>query len=54
MVTIIGPRQSGTTALVRQLFSGMPFVNLENSEEREFAASDLIGVLSVAAGVVLP
>lgn len=45
VVTITGPRQSGKTTLVRHLFSGMPYVNLENPEEREFAASDSLGFL---------
>lgn len=40
VVTLIGPRQSGKTTLVKQLFSNMPYVSLENPDDRAFAESD--------------
>ncbi|MDF1653966.1 MAG: ATP-binding protein [Coxiellaceae bacterium] len=40
VVTVIGPRQSGKTTLVRALFKDKPYVSLENPDEREFATTD--------------
>ncbi len=44
-VTLIGPRQSGKTTLVRVLFPEYVYVNLEDPEEREFASEDPRGFL---------
>ena len=46
VVTIIGPRQSGKTTLVRNLFSNKPYITLENIDERKFAESDPRGFLA--------
>jgi len=40
VVTIIGPRQSGKTTLVKVLFPNYNYVNLENPEIRALAESD--------------
>jgi len=40
VVTIIGPRQSGKTTLVKALFPDYSYVNLENPEIRALAVSD--------------
>ncbi len=40
VVTIIGPRQSGKTTLVKQIFPLKPYVNLEDPDIRRFAQSD--------------
>ncbi len=40
VVTIIGPRQSGKTTLVKSLFPDYSYVNLENPEIRALAVSD--------------
>lgn len=40
VVTLTGPRQSGKTTLVRELFKEKPYVNLEHPGTREFAHSD--------------
>ena len=40
IVTVIGPRQSGKTTLVRQLFSHKPYLSLENPDDRMFASQD--------------
>lgn len=40
VVTVIGPRQSGKTTLVKHLFPEKPYVNLEELDVRELAASD--------------
>lgn len=40
VLTLIGPRQSGKTTLVRELFSSYHYVNLENPEYRDLAETD--------------
>lgn len=40
VVAVTGPRQSGKTTLVRNVFYDRPYVNLEAPDTREFAASD--------------
>lgn len=45
VVTVIGPRQSGKTTLVKYLFPQKPYVSLENPDEREFANNDPRGFL---------
>ncbi len=42
IVTILGPRQSGKTTLVRKIFSDKPYVNLEHLETRTAALTDPI------------
>lgn len=34
VVTVLGPRQSGKTTLVRHVFADMPYVNLEEIDSR--------------------
>lgn len=46
IITLLGPRQSGKTTLVRAAFSNKPYVNLEDFENREFATLDPKGFLS--------
>lgn len=45
VVGITGPRQSGKTTLARALFSGKPYVSLENPDERNYALDDPRGFL---------
>lgn len=45
VVTVIGPRQSGKTTLVRNAFPQKPYVSLENPDERVLAESDPRGFL---------
>lgn len=40
IVTILGPRQSGKTTLVKKAFDHLPYVNLENIENRVLAKND--------------
>ena len=40
VITILGPRQSGKSTLVRKVFPDKPYVSLENLDERSFAESD--------------
>ncbi len=40
VVTVTGPRQSGKTTLVRELFRGHGYCNLENPETRSLAQND--------------
>ncbi|OGQ33777.1 MAG: AAA family ATPase [Deltaproteobacteria bacterium RIFCSPHIGHO2_12_FULL_43_9] len=45
IVTVVGPRQSGKTTLVREAFGNFKYTNLEDPAEREFAKSDPRGFL---------
>lgn len=46
VVSVLGPRQSGKTTLVRDVFSKMDYVSLEDLDNREFAIKDPRGFLS--------
>jgi hypothetical protein len=46
VVSVIGPRQSGKTTLVKNVFSGKDYVSLEDLDTREFALNDPRGFLS--------
>jgi len=39
VLLVTGPRQSGKTTLVRALFSGLPYVSLEQPDERKRSAA---------------
>lgn len=45
VVTVIGPRQSGKTTLVRHTFPDKPYVNLESLDLQEMARADPRGFL---------
>jgi predicted AAA+ superfamily ATPase len=45
VVTILGPRQSGKTTLVKQTFPTKPYINLESLHIRELATIDPIAFL---------
>ncbi|MBW1809734.1 MAG: ATP-binding protein [Deltaproteobacteria bacterium] len=54
VITITGPRQSGKTTLVREIFDGLHYVNLEDLETRDFAQTDPIGFLNnLSTGAIL-
>ena len=54
VVTITGPRQSGKTTLVREIFKDKTYVNLEMLDNREFASSDPRGFLrKIPEGAIL-
>lgn len=40
IVTVTGPRQAGKTTLIREHFSNLPYVNLEEPKQRDFAQND--------------
>lgn len=40
IVTIIGPRQSGKTTLVRALYPNLPYVSLEDPDQRRLVSED--------------
>ncbi len=40
VVTLIGPRQSGKTTLVRTMYPDLPYVSLENPDEKRLAIAD--------------
>jgi hypothetical protein len=46
VVVITGPRQSGKTTLVRQLYGDRPYVSLEDPDERAYAQEDPRGFLA--------
>ncbi len=46
LVAILGPRQSGKTTLVQNLFPSKPYVSLEDPDQRAFAQSDPRGFLA--------
>ncbi len=45
VLIIIGPRQSGKTTLVKELFKNHTYINLENPVSREFAINDPTGFI---------
>src|SRR3989304_9379911 len=46
VITVIGPRQSGKTTLVKQVFPSKPYVNLETADVRTLALKDPHGFFS--------
>ena len=40
VITLLGPRQSGKTTLVRNTFPKKPYVNMEDAENRALATLD--------------
>lgn len=54
VVTVSGPRQSGKTTLVREIFKNKIYINLELLDNREFAKSDPRGFLrKIPQGAIL-
>ena len=45
VITVTGPRQSGKTTLIRNLFSHLPYYSLENLDVRSFAMNDPVAFL---------
>jgi predicted AAA+ superfamily ATPase len=45
-VAVTGPRQTGKTTLVKQVFKNKPYVSLENPDTRRFALEDPRGFLN--------
>lgn len=46
VVTVTGPRQSGKTTLIRQMFPDLPYYSLENLQLRDYATSDPVAFLN--------
>ena len=46
VITITGPRQSGKTTLVRNLFPQLQYYSLENLDVRSFAENDPVAFLN--------
>lgn len=46
VITVTGPRQSGKTTLLRNLFSYLPYYSLENLDVRSFAENDPVAFLN--------
>ena len=45
ILTVIGPRQSGKTTLLKSQFPELPYANLEHPKTRELAENDPISFL---------
>ncbi len=45
VISMVGPRQSGKTTLVKKVFSNYLYVNLENTQNRRFALEDPQGFI---------
>lgn len=50
VIQVTGPRQSGKTTLVRDLFPNHEYKNLENPDERSYATSDPRAFLKLGSG----
>jgi len=46
VITLTGPRQSGKTTLVKEVFPALPYVSLEEPDIRQIALNDPRGFLS--------
>lgn len=46
VITLIGPRQSGKTTLLKKVFANLPYYSLENLDVRQFAINDPMGFLT--------
>lgn len=46
IVVVTGPRQSGKTTLVREVFAHKPYISLEDLDQRDFAIHDPRGFLA--------
>lgn len=54
VIGVVGPRQSGKTTLVKALFSHLPYVNLEDINQRYLAQNDTKSFLDkYSSGVVI-
>lgn len=54
VITVTGPRQSGKTTLIRNLFPQMSYYSLENPDSRSFAENDPIAFLNQSTtGMIL-
>lgn len=47
VIAVTGPRQSGKTTLLKQIFADYRYVSLENPDMRAFATEDPIGFLKL-------
>ncbi len=46
VITVTGPRQSGKTTLVKELFKDYSYVNMEDQRVKQFAEEDIAGFFS--------
>lgn len=53
VIGITGPRQSGKTTLMKALFPDLPYTDLEDPSQQEFAVSDPRGFLGQSKGGML-
>ena len=53
VIALTGPRQSGKTTLLKNLFPAYAYVSLENPDNREFARTDPNGFLKLYSEFVI-
>jgi len=53
VLTITGPRQSGKTTLVRELFPDYAYINLEDPQLRELAARDPVSIFNQSDKLII-
>lgn len=54
VIVITGPRQSGKTTLIKEIFNELPYYSLENLDTQRFAKEDPVGFLrSSMQGMIL-
>ncbi len=53
VITLTGPRQSGKTTLIKQIFKDYTYINLENAEIRDFAEQDIVGFFRKYNGKII-
>lgn len=53
IVAVVGPRQSGKTTLVKEIFSDYTYINLEDNDQRERALADPVGFVKLLKGNVI-
>ena len=46
VITLTGPRQSGKTTLIREVFKDLSYYSMENIDNQDFASNDPIGFLN--------
>lgn len=53
VIAITGPRQSGKTTMLKEMFPEYAYTNMENIEQRSFAESDVVGFFKTYSGKLI-
>lgn len=46
VITLTGPRQSGKTTLIKEVFKDLPYYSMENLDIQNFALNDPVAFLN--------